>query len=118
MLSYEGNTAPYLQYAYTRVQSIFRRADTDPNTLEGAIFLDSEAEHALALKLLQMSEVLDQMARDAFPHLLCNYLYDVASLYMRFYEACPVQIGRASCRGRGEIREDAVCGENIGQQET
>lgn len=90
MLSFEGNTAPYLQYAYTRVQSIFRRADTDPNTLEGAIFLDSEAEHALALKLLQMSEVLDQMARDAFPHLLCNYLYDVASLYMRFYEACPV----------------------------
>ena len=90
MLSFEGNTAPYLQYAYTRVQSIFRKAGTDPHTLDGAIVLGSEPEHALALKLLQLSEVLDQVARDALPHLLCTYLYDVASLYMRFYEACPV----------------------------
>jgi arginyl-tRNA synthetase len=90
MLSFEGNTAPYLQYAYTRVQSIFRKADTEPGTLNSPVVIATEQEQALALKLLQLSEVLDQMARDALPHLLCTYLYELASLYMRFYEACPV----------------------------
>ncbi|MDQ2078443.1 arginine--tRNA ligase [Marinimicrobium sp. ABcell2] len=90
MLSFEGNTAPYLQYAFTRVQSIFRKSNTDPSTLTGDILVATEQEHALALKLLQLSEVLDQVAKDAMPHLLCTYLYELASLYMRFYEACPV----------------------------
>jgi len=90
MLSFEGNTAPYLQYAYTRVQSIFRKAGVAPETLGSPILLGSEQEKALAIKLLQFSEVLDQMAREAMPHLLCTYLYDIASLYMSFYEACPI----------------------------
>jgi arginyl-tRNA synthetase len=90
MLSFDGNTAPYLQYAYTRVQSIFRKAGVSPESLTSSILIGSEQEKLLAIKLLQFSEVLDQVARDAMPHLLCTYLYDIASLYMSFYEACPI----------------------------
>lgn len=90
MLSFEGNTAPYLQYAYTRVQSIFRRAGISPETLTNPILVSSEQEKALAIKLLQFSETLDQVAKEAMPHILCNYLYEIAALYMSFYEACPI----------------------------
>lgn len=90
MLSFEGNTAPYLQYAYTRVQSIFRKADIQPDSVTGSVIIASDQEKALAIKLLQFSETLDQVAREAMPHLLCTYLYDIASLYMSFYEACPI----------------------------
>ncbi|MAZ86537.1 MAG: arginine--tRNA ligase [Cellvibrionaceae bacterium] len=90
MLSFEGNTAPYLQYAFARIQSIFRKADVSPDTVTGGLTLEQEQEKALGLKLLQFSEVLDQVTREAYPHVLCNYLYDVASLFMKFYEACPI----------------------------
>ncbi len=90
MLSFEGATAPYLQYAYTRVRSIFRRAGVDAATLNAAIRIEEAQEKALALKLLQLEEVLDLMISDATPHVLCGYLYELASLYMSFYEACPV----------------------------
>jgi len=90
MLSFEGNTAPYMQYAFTRVQSIFRKAGVAPESLQSEIIIGTEQEKTLAIKLLQFSEVLDQVAREALPHLLCTYLYDIASLYMTFYEACPI----------------------------
>ena len=90
MLSFEGNTAPYLQYAYTRVQSIFRKAGVTPESISAPILVQAEQEKLLAIKLLQFSETLDQVAREAMPHVLCNYLYDLASLYMSFYEACPI----------------------------
>lgn len=90
MLSFEGNTAPYLQYAFTRVQSIFRKAGVEPESLQNTIIIGTEQEKTLAIKLLQFSEVLDQVAREALPHLLCTYLYEIASLYMTFYEACPI----------------------------
>jgi arginyl-tRNA synthetase len=90
MLSFEGNTAPYLQYAYTRVQSIFRKAGVAPESLQNSLLIGTEQEKTLAIKLLQFSEVLDQVAREAMPHLLCTYLYEIASLYMTFYEACPI----------------------------
>lgn len=90
MLSFEGNTAPYMQYAFTRVQSIFRKAGVTPESLQSDIVIGSEQEKTLAIKLLQFSEVLDQVAREALPHLLCTYLYEIASLYMTFYEACPI----------------------------
>jgi arginyl-tRNA synthetase len=90
MLSFEGNTAPYMQYAFTRVQSIFRKAGVTPESLQSDIVIGAEQEKALAIKLLQFSEVLDQVAREALPHLLCTYLYEIASLYMTFYEACPI----------------------------
>ena len=90
MLSFEGNTAPYMQYAFTRVQSIFRKAGIAPESLQNIIVINTDQEKALAIKLLQFSETLDQVAREAMPHLLCTYLYEVASLYMSFYEACPI----------------------------
>ncbi|MBC3766870.1 arginine--tRNA ligase [Neptunicella marina] len=90
MLSFEGNTAPYLQYAYTRVQSIFRKAQIDGSQIAEPIALQEAQEHQLAVKLLQLSEAIKQLTADATPHVLCSYLYDVASLFMSFYEACPI----------------------------
>ncbi len=90
MLSFEGNTGPYLQYAYTRVKSIFRNAEVDMETFDAKLLIKKEQEKALALKIMQFSEVLEQVGSDALPHILCTYLYDLASLFMRFYEACPI----------------------------
>ena len=90
MLSFEGNTAPYLQYAYTRIQSIFRKAEVAPEDLPSSIHLTQTVEIDLAIKLLQFEEVIEQVSKEAYPHLLCTYLYDLASLFMRFYESCPI----------------------------
>jgi arginyl-tRNA synthetase len=90
MLSFEGNTAPYLQYAYTRVQSLFKKARIPVTDIPGHIHLEHEQEHALAVQLLQLEEIVGVVSRDATPHVLCNYLYELASLFMRFYEACPI----------------------------
>ena len=91
MLSFEGNTAPYLQYAYTRIRSIFRKAGLDDSSLrETLMTLQSPEERALAVKILQLSEVIDQVVHDAYPHVLCHYLYELSSLFMSFYEACPI----------------------------
>ncbi len=90
MLAFEGNTAPYLQYAYTRIQSIFKKAGINAKEFNGNIALTEPQEKALALKLLQLSETLDQVAKDAFPHVLCTYLFELTSQFMSFYEACPI----------------------------
>lgn len=90
MLSFDGATAPYLQYAYTRTRSLFRNAELDPATLSGNIAVVADAERALAMKLLQFEEVLDQMVGECTPHVLCGYLFELASLFMSFYEACPI----------------------------
>ena len=90
MLSFEGNTAPYLQYAYARIQSIFRKAEVSPTELTGTLNLVADQERALALKLLQLEEVIQQVSQEAYPHMLCTYLYETASLFMSFYEACPI----------------------------
>ena len=90
MLSFEGNTAPYLQYAYTRVQSVFRKAQVDASELVAPIFLEVQQEEALALKILQYVEAINQVTTEATPHVLCAYLYELSSLFMSFYEACPI----------------------------
>ena len=90
MLSFEGNTSPYLQYAYTRIRSIFRKANIQPEQVSGEIIINEQQEKNLALKLLQFHEVLDQVATDCYPHTLCAYLYELASVFMTFYEHCPV----------------------------
>ncbi len=86
MLSFEGNTAPYLQYAYSRIRSIQRKA----NLPLGSFILNEEAENDLATKLLAFPDVVNQVATKAMPHLLCTYLFELSGLFMRFYEACPV----------------------------
>ncbi|WNC73407.1 arginine--tRNA ligase [Thalassotalea psychrophila] len=90
MLSFEGATAPYLQYAFTRVQSIFRKAGVEANSITADMIIAEPQEKALAVKLLQFEEVLDAVISECTPNLLCNYLYELASLYMSFYEACPI----------------------------
>ena len=88
MLSFEGATAPYLQYAYSRIQSIFVKAGVTQTQANIAII--EPQEKALALKLLQLEDVIDAVISECTPNLLCNYLYELASLYMSFYEACPI----------------------------
>ena len=90
MLAFEGNTAPYMQYAYTRVASIFKRAEIDVNSLTQPMVLTEERETALATRLLQFEEVLTSVAREGTPHMMCAYLYDVAGLFSGFYEDCPI----------------------------
>ncbi|WAT01914.1 arginine--tRNA ligase [Rouxiella chamberiensis] len=90
MLAFEGNTAPYMQYAYTRVASIFKRADIDVDSLTQPMVLTEDRETALATRLLQFEEVLTTVAREGTPHMMCAYLYDVAGLFSGFYEDCPI----------------------------
>jgi arginyl-tRNA synthetase len=90
MLSFEGATAPYLQYAYSRIQSIFSKAEIEQANFIADITIIEPQEKALALKLLQLEEVIDAVISESMPNLLCNYLYELASLYMTFYEACPI----------------------------
>lgn len=88
MLSFEGATAPYLQYAFSRIQSIFGKSGVSQFTKN--IQIIAPQEKALALKLLQLEDVIDAVISECTPNLLCNYLYELASLYMSFYEACPI----------------------------
>ncbi|PIT48270.1 arginine--tRNA ligase [Snodgrassella communis] len=88
MLSFEGNTAPYLQYAYTRVQSVFRKAETWDKNSE--ISLNEPLEQQLAVELLKFEDILNSVADTAYPHYLAAYLYQIATLFSRFYEACPI----------------------------
>jgi arginyl-tRNA synthetase len=104
MLSLQGNTAPYLQYAYTRIRSIFRKADaggmspasnagpdiSDGGSRSASLQLNAPEELALAKHLLNFGITLEAMADDYRPNFLCNYLYDLAGHFARFYEACPV----------------------------
>ncbi|AWX13935.1 arginine--tRNA ligase [Mergibacter septicus] len=90
MLTFEGNTAPYMQYAYTRIHSIFSRSGIDPTQLEGDICLTDEKERTLALKLLQFEEAVNSVAKDGTPHILCGYLYELAGIFSSFYESCPI----------------------------
>jgi arginyl-tRNA synthetase len=91
MLSFDGNTGPYLQYAVTRIHSIFRRAGVDPAAAATArIVLAEPAERALALKLLGFGEVVAAVAEALEPHRLCTYLFELATAFTDFYEACPV----------------------------
>ncbi|MEA1953381.1 MAG: arginine--tRNA ligase [Campylobacterota bacterium] len=87
MLSFEGNTSLYLQYAYARIQSIFRRFDGE---LEGKIIINDTLEHRLSVMLLRFEDILNRAAVDASPNQITTYLYDLATLFMRFYEQNPI----------------------------
>ncbi len=86
MLTFEGNTSPYLQYAYSRIQAIFRKTDAKV----GKVKLVEEAEKNLAQHIVKFNETVNQVAEKSMPHLLCAYLYQLAVLFMKFYEACPI----------------------------
>lgn len=90
MLAFEGNTAPYMQYAYTRVLSVFRKAGVKESELTAPVVIQDDREAQLAARLLQFEETLGVVARDGTPHVMCAYLYDLAGLFSGFYEHCPI----------------------------
>jgi arginyl-tRNA synthetase len=94
MLSLTGNTAPYLQYAYARIASIFRKGGISPETVREAVghgfHLQTPEELALGRHLLDFGLVLEAVAEDYRPNYLCNYLFELAGRFTRFYETCPV----------------------------
>ncbi len=104
MLSFQGNTAPYLQNAYVRIRSIFRRGELDPEVSGGgdALALTEPAEKELAKRLAQFAETVPAVLEDFRPNLLANYLYELAGTFHSFFEACPVL--KAEAGGQRETR--------------
>lgn len=98
MLSFQGNTAPYLQNAHVRVRSIFRKLDA-PWQAPAALALQSPAEITLAKKLIQFGETVPQVLDDFRPNILANYLFELADTFHTFYEACPVLKAEEPARG-------------------
>ncbi|AOF54140.1 arginine--tRNA ligase [Rodentibacter caecimuris] len=91
MLSFEGNTAPYMQYAYTRIRSIFNKTQVELTALYNTpLMLIDEKERSLAIKLLQFEEAVQTVGREGTPHVLCGYLYELAGAFSSFYEHCPI----------------------------
>lgn len=90
MLALEGNTAPYLVNAYVRICSIFRKAELGMAGFTASVTIGDPNEKALVLKLMQFGPTVESVAESLEPHRLCNYLYDLASAFHKFYEHCPV----------------------------
>ena len=89
MLSLQGNTAPYLQNAYVRIRSIFRKAGETQTKIDQLVLAEA-AEINLAKLLCQFAEVVPQVLNDFRPNILANYLFELANSFHTFYEACPV----------------------------
>jgi arginyl-tRNA synthetase len=87
MLSFDGNTSLYMQYAYARIQSIFRKFDGE---IRGDIIIGDDLEHRLAVMLLRFENILEAAAQNATPNQITTYLYELATLFMRFYEQNPI----------------------------
>ena len=91
MLAFEGNTAPYMLYAYVRISSIFRKANLPmEHYLNHQVIITEIDEHNLAVHLVKFADRLLQAANENYPHYICSYIYDLAVLFMRFYENCPI----------------------------
>lgn len=106
MLAFDGNTAPYLQYAHARIRSILRKAD---ETVEPtAIALAAPEERALALALLAFPTVVSDVAASLAPHRLCGYLYGLATAFSAFYEKCPVLKAGTTEERRSRLALSAV----------
>jgi arginyl-tRNA synthetase len=98
MLSLQGNTAPYLQNAYVRVRSIFRKAGETQTKIDKLVLAEA-AEINLAKRLCQFAEVVPQVLNDFRPNILANYLFELANSFHTFYEACPVLKSDEPARG-------------------
>ncbi len=91
MVAFDGNTGPYLQYAYARIKSMFRRAGIEPDAIAGAnVVIAEHQERSLAIALFGFEEAVNAVADGCAPHKLCTYLFDLAQAFTSFYEACPV----------------------------
>jgi len=98
MLSFDGNTAPYLQYACARIRSLFRRAEGSSES--AGLNPQHAAERQLVMQLLRFQEVVEQVSDEGLPHFLCGYLYDLATRFSQFYEQCPILTAPADDRAR------------------
>jgi arginyl-tRNA synthetase len=98
MLALQGNTAPYLQNAYVRIRSIFRKAGETASKIDQFVFKDA-AEIILAKRLCQFAEIVPQVLNDFRPNILANYLFELANSFHTFYEACPVLKSDEPMRG-------------------
>ena len=112
MLNFDGNTAPYLQYAYARIQSLFRRGGVDPSSLTEVPSISNETERRLGVALLRFQETLEQVASEALPHYLSGYLYGLAGDFMKFYETCPVLEAPVAVRDH-RLKLCALTGETL-----
>ncbi|CAL4321154.1 arginine--tRNA ligase [Buchnera aphidicola] len=90
ILSFEGNTAPYIQYAYTRIISIFKKSKLDKSNISGKIYLKKEIEKKLVIKLLEFEEIIINVSKHGKPHIICTYLYELSSIFSYFYETCSI----------------------------
>jgi arginyl-tRNA synthetase len=91
MLALQGNTAPYMLYAYVRVKGIGRKGEIDFASLNvDAVSLTTEPEIILAKHLLQFAEAIDAVAEELFPNRLCQYLFELSQKFNQFFEQCPV----------------------------
>ena len=90
MLALNGNTAPYLQYAHARICSIFRRVGAEPDAWSAAARISQGEERDLMVKLMEFGQAVVAVAADLRPHILCNYLYELATTFSSFYDKCPV----------------------------
>ncbi len=117
MLSFEGNTAPYLMYAYTRVASVFRKLDRSMTSVEdlGPMQLEQPAEVELAAHLAQYSQTLEYVAREGTPHVLCHYLYELAGRFSSFYELCPILAAEQPAQKDSRLRLAALTGRTLRQ---
>jgi arginyl-tRNA synthetase len=89
-LSFEGNTGPYLQYTYARIHGISRKSAREGSVVADVVHEPNEYESAVLRKLVAFPEVLDQAASEYYPNVICNYLFELAQIFNRFYEAVPV----------------------------
>jgi len=105
MLAMEGNTAPYLMYAYARVRSIYRKgAETDADLTGGQVFLAEPAERLLACQILRFAETIDSVASGLRINLLTDYLYELAGAFMKFYESCPVLAAETAAQRASRLK--------------
>ncbi len=103
LISFKGNSGPYVQYAHARVTSLFRKGDLDrASYLSGLVTLVAPEERELAKRLAVFADVVHAAAETAQPHLLCDHLYELARVFSGFYEACPV------LKAEGETRESRL----------
>jgi arginyl-tRNA synthetase len=115
MLSFEGNTAPYLLYAYTRVSGVFRKLGGAFDATQGRIVLEAPQEQDLAARLAQFAETLNNVAEKGTPHVLCAYLYDLAGLFSSFYENCPILGAENPEQQQSRLRLAALTGRTLKQ---
>jgi arginyl-tRNA synthetase len=115
MLAFEGNTAPYMQYAYTRVASVFAKADLSIDDLTGPIIITEDKEKALASKLLQFEEAVESVAREGQPHIMCSYLFELAGLFSSFYEACPILVAEQESTKQSRLKLAGLTAKTIKQ---